>query len=172
MIMTSLTYLLILLLITLFYLFISGKRATNDLKNKFAKQKKDFEFEIQYLTDSNQIKNHLFGVLVHDLSEVNSAFAHIGKKVNFLVKKERIQEIQKLGEQLNQKGLYATALTKRLRFLLEPSHDTSGTIISNLDKMLSQKLKSSPETNIEAADTDLKGFAKSLLPDKKIFQKT
>lgn len=72
---------------------------------KVEEQKDLIENQKGKLEYSNQTKDRIFAILGHDLRKPAISFRGITKKVKFLLKKERYQELDKLGEDIEENAI-------------------------------------------------------------------
>jgi signal transduction histidine kinase len=75
------------LLVTLSYFFIKNR-----------KQKRQIESQKKELEENARLKDKLFSIVAHDLHSPLISLGGIAKKVNFLIKRNRFEEIQLIGD--------------------------------------------------------------------------
>ncbi len=79
------------MLFTLFYFFVKNR-----------KQKRQIELQKNELEDNARLKNKLFSIVAHDLRSPLVSLGGIAKKVNFLIQRNRVEEVQLLGDSVEQ----------------------------------------------------------------------
>jgi signal transduction histidine kinase len=87
----ALASLLAALLFTLSYFFIKNR-----------KQKRQIEQQKNELEENARLKSKLFSIVAHDLRSPLVSLGGIAKKVNFLIQRNRVEEVQQLGESVEQ----------------------------------------------------------------------
>lgn len=78
------------------------------------KQKKIIENQKEELEYSNQTKDRIFAILGHDLRKPAISFRGITKKVNFLLKKERYEQLNELGEEIESNAVRLNSMLDNL----------------------------------------------------------
>lgn len=106
------------MLFTLLYFFIKNR-----------KQKRQIELHTKELEENARLKSKLFSIVAHDLRSPLVSLGGIAKKVNFLIQRNRVEEVQQLGDSVEQAvahvhklldNLLSWAMVQGGRFPYEP----------------------------------------------------
>ncbi len=87
-----------------FYLILSHFKKSAE---KYQEQNVKLKFQnsrLETLIDQNKLKTELLGILSHDLKGPANSFNELSKKVAFLIKHERFEDLQKFGDYFESAG--------------------------------------------------------------------
>ncbi len=90
--------------ISLFGFLIAGGifyRQLNNVKEKLEIQNNTIEDQNDQLTSLNKTKDRFFGIIAHDLKSPLIAMQGLGKRINFLLKKDDQEQLLALGDQVD-----------------------------------------------------------------------
>ena len=157
--------------------YLIYRRAENNAKSGEISGNSGFDETV--VTDLHIVKNRILGILAHELGGILLAYKDLPKKIDFLVKAERTDELPKLMRHLSMNEVYGEQIISALRSwpnVVKHSHEHINT---EIDRLVYQRMQSiiseddlvnidekSNDQRIEKKRRTLHQIAQDLFPKK------